>query len=159
MYEIDKNILNVKEWVNKNQLVCEFIYHERSGKSTSDAVNALGIDRDMILKTLILYAKKEKIYIGTIIPGNERLNMDKVKTLTLVKNLRFAKNVEIERVTGFSIGGIPPFSVLQCTYSFIDSNVIKKNFVVGAGGSEYCGIKFNPLEFQKIIKISVADLV
>jgi Cys-tRNA(Pro) deacylase len=139
-------------------LKSDFIMHEKSGKTTEDAVSALGVAADNIIKTLILFASKENKYVGTIILGTDKVDQKKVAKLSKVKKLRFSSPDQIEKLTGFVIGGVPPLAIKFCDECYIDNKVLEKEFVIGAGGDEHCGIKFSPTEFKEKVKIAVSSI-
>lgn len=156
---MDKLKINkARQLAKEINLASEFISHEKSGKTTEQAEIALGVGSDSILKTLILYASKEDFFYGAIILGNSKLNIKKLAKLVQVKKLRFANNDQIFNLTGFNIGGVPPLAIKYCKNSFLDKNVLEKQFVIGAGGDEYCGLKFSPKEFVEKTSIVVEEL-
>ena len=151
-------IEKTKELVERIGLKGEFIIHDESGKTSGEAASALGVPPDKILKTLIMFAPKERKFIGTLLLGTDRLNINKLTNLMQVRKLQFASPDQIKELTGFIIGGVPPVAVLSCDDACIDENVLKKDFVVGAGGDEHCGFKVNPNELVKKLKLKVASI-
>lgn len=144
-----------KKIVDDLDLYAEFIMHEKTGRTTVEAEKALGVSADHILKTLILYASKENKFIGAIILGTDKIDTKKIAKIAKVKKLRFANNDQISNITGFDIGGVPPFAVKNCNDYYIDADVLKKDFVIGAGGDEHFGMKFSPKDLADKIKIKV----
>lgn len=151
------NVERAKKMANDFSLDAEFIIHDETGKTTEDAEKALGISSENILKTLILYASKKDKYVGVIILGSDRLNIKKIAKISNSKKLRFASNEQIEKLTGFSIGGVPPLAINFCSQKYIDNKVCGKEFVIGAGGDEFCGMKFVPKQFLEKIQIERID--
>lgn len=133
----------------------EIIFHEKSGKTTEQAEEALGIHRSHILKCLLFKSKKS--YLAVIITGDKRVDFKKLKHLSKSKSLRLATPNEVKELTRYKVGSVPPFVVFDICQTFVDLNVMKKSFVIGAAGSEYAGIKFNPEELTRF-NMTVADL-
>lgn len=152
-------ISNAKSLVEKININAKFIPHDQSGKSTDNAVSALGVSADTIIKTLILYDSKKLLYIGVIILGTDTLDTKKITILSDSKKLSFANEFQIRELTGFKIGGVPPMAVMFCSKAFIDLNVISKDRVIGAGGSEFCGLEFSPKEFITKLSIVVDNVI
>lgn len=140
-------------------LSVEFIFHQNSGKTSNQATKALGVDYSFILKTLILFAPKEFEFFGVVFLSNDMLDIKKIISLVNVKKIVFASDEQVYGLTGFYIGGVPPLAIKFCKCSFIDKKVINKPYVIGSGGDEYCGLKFNPYEFVEKAKITVVNLV
>ena len=151
------SIERAKKMAREINLDAEFIIHDETGKTTEDAEKALGISSENILKTLILYASKEEKYVGVIILGSDRLNIKHVAKISNSKKLRFATNEQIEKLTGFSIGGVPPIAINFCSQKYIDNKVCEKEFVIGAGGDEFCGMKIVPKQLIEKISIECID--
>lgn len=139
-------------------LVVDFLPHSQSGKTTEKAALALGTDAANILKTLILYESEEGIFVAGIILGTNRLALKKLALLSGTKKLRFASPEQILALTGFEIGGVPPLAVSCCSRAFIDQKVLEKDFAIGAGGDDHCGMRFSPKEFAQKMRIVVADI-
>ena len=139
-------------------LSIEIIYHEKSGKSTDQAVEALGATANMVIKSLVLYASKEDVFVGFIILGTNQLDIKKACRAAGVKKLRFASPEQIGALTGFDIGGVPPTALQRCSALFLDSKVIEQKFVIGAGGDEHCGMKFSPKQFLEKTEAGLSDV-
>lgn len=154
----EQQISRTKDLANQLQLNVDFIFHEESGKTTTDAERALGVSADKIIKTLVLYDSKKLNYIGVIISGDSKLDTKKLKEISGAKKLSFASNDQIKELTGFEIGGVPPFAVQFCNKCYIDSHLIDKEILIGAGGSEYCGMKFSPKELISKLSIFVENI-
>jgi len=146
----------ISELLQKYKIKYNVLHHELSGKTTEDAEKALGISREYIIKSLLLENRVPE-YIGVIISGNKRLDFSKLKEILrkeeTFSNLKFSfsKPDTVEEVLGYKIGGVPPFVFyLRRIPTYVDLSFLEKTFVVGAGGDEYTGIKFNPKELKKL---------
>jgi prolyl-tRNA editing enzyme YbaK/EbsC (Cys-tRNA(Pro) deacylase) len=146
-----------KALAHKFDLTADFIAHQESGKTTADAERALGCDASQIIKTLILRASRENQWIGVVILGSDRLDTKAVASAAKMKKLRFADPEEVSKLTGYCIGGVPPMAVSFCNQSFVDRRVITKDFVIGAGGNEFHGMKFSPAEFTSKLNVTIID--
>ncbi len=129
-----------------------------NGTRSTDASQALEVDIDRIIKVLIGKTRK-KTFFCAILLGHQHFNKDKLKQILNAKVDRLAQKKEIEELTGFSPGGVPPIGLpeIPCV---IDSAVMEKDFVVGSAGSPYYGLKVSP---QVIVNMShnviIADIV
>ncbi|OYT30396.1 MAG: EbsC protein [Thermofilum sp. ex4484_82] len=148
---------NAIRLMEKLNIEGEIISHSQSGKTTREASKALNIDPGFILKSLLLVSKKKK-HVAVIITGDKRVDFKKVEKITGFKKLRLATPSEVEAVTGFKVGGVPPFAFHDKCPVIVDEEVMKKNFVIGACGDEFHGIKLNPEVFIKL-GYRIADIV
>jgi len=143
-----KELRKVKDLIKEIGINGEIIYHELSGRKTEDAEKALKVPRKYILKSL-LFKSKDK-YVAAIVTGNKQVNVRRLEKISGLKKLRLATPDEIKAFTGFEIGGVPPFVFYKLCPTFVDKEVMERDYVIGAAGSEYCGIKFSPEIFRKI---------
>ena len=143
------------ELLKEFQVEYTLIEHGQSGKTSELAANAIGEKRGNIVKSMLLKNDKSE-YLGVVVDGDQRIDFDKVRECARAKGafrsnkFSFARPEEIKAVLGFEMGGVPPFAFyMNGIPAFIDSGVMKKDHVVGAGGNEFSGIRFAPREFAK----------
>ena len=148
MKENTDKLKEVKKLIERLGIEGEIIRHKLSGRRTEDAEKALKVPREFILKSL-LFKSKDK-YVAVIITGNKRVNVRKLEKISGLKKLRLATPDEIKNFTGFKIGGVPPFIFYKLCPTYVDKEVMGKEYVIGAAGTEFSGIKFSPKVFKKL---------
>lgn len=132
------------------------IEHKESGKTSESAAAATGEGRGSIVKSMLLKNGKSE-YLGVIVGGDQRIDFGRVRECARASG-RFgsgkfglARPDEIKAALGFEIGGVPPFAFYMSGIpAIVDSGVMGKDHVVGAGGDEFSGIRFSPKEFAKV---------
>jgi MoaA/NifB/PqqE/SkfB family radical SAM enzyme/prolyl-tRNA editing enzyme YbaK/EbsC (Cys-tRNA(Pro) deacylase) len=145
------------------QVKYELIRHDQTGKTTELAKIALGEKSSNILKAILLKNAKSE-YLGMIVAGDRKIDFDKLKDIAKSSGnftsykFSFATPEEIKAKLGFEKGGVPPFAFyLGGITTLVDEKVMQKEYVIGAGGSEFTGLKFAPKEFEKF-RYVVADI-
>ena len=98
-------------------------------KTVMTGEEARGAVDGTIIKTIVL--KTTNGYIAVILPIEHRLDLNKLKSLGVV---RLAKAREVERATGYKIGGVPPLGLPIPTY--VDNSVPSAGELYGGGGDE-----------------------
>lgn len=96
-----------KQFVEEHSLDIEPV---RSEKSTSTAKKAAKVHRvpvSNIVKSLVIKAGSE--FLVCLCPGDKRLDFERLKESLGKREVRMATPSEVKRVTGHSIGGVPPF--------------------------------------------------
>jgi prolyl-tRNA editing enzyme YbaK/EbsC (Cys-tRNA(Pro) deacylase) len=146
----------MKNILNKFNIDYEIINHPMSGKTTLDAKKALSVPSKNILKSLLFKSKKGN-YLGVILRGDKKANVKKIETYfyekygdNRFKKLRMANNNEVNSLLGYDIGGVPPTAFFNICEVICDDSLLNVNFVIGAGGTQYSGLKINPLDLKKI---------
>lgn len=144
----EKKIQDLLTWLTTQDINYEFIRHTR-GRTTTEASEALGVDRSKILKCLLLKGQLDE-FIGVIIGGDNRVSLKKLKGITN-ENFKLASPEDILTQIGYEVGGIPPFAFsISGVPGYVDSNVILHQWVYGSAGSATTGIKFSPLSLEKV---------
>ncbi len=127
----------------------EIIPHEASGRTSEDAAKALGVPVRRIVKSL-LFRSKDGSYIGAILLGTSKADVRRLERISGLKKLRLARKEEVLAFTGFKAGGVPPIAFKGKCQVFVDEEVFSLDWVIGAGGTEYSGLKFKPSELLKL---------
>ncbi|MHA2363057.1 MAG: YbaK/EbsC family protein [Candidatus Hodarchaeales archaeon] len=138
---------------------CKFIEHkEINGSRSENAMIALNVEIHQIIKCLLLKSRKKTV-VCVIIPGDKKLMMKKLETLTGEKKFSLLNKQKVFLLTNFYPGGIPPFIGIHLNMlTFIDKTVLLNDYVYGSGGNPYVGLKFNPRNLiEKGVK--VVDIV
>lgn len=128
--------------IEKFKSQCIILRHKKSGASTKDAASILLEEEGSIIKSLLL--KSGDRFFGVIIGGDKKLDIQKIKKYFNVSKISFANQKEVEEFTGFKIGGITPYAFFGKCNVVIDKDLLGKPYIIGSGGNEFTGIKFNP---------------
>jgi len=152
-YMIEKT----KKIMEKLNVEGEIIDHSNTnGTHSEDVAHALNIPLGNVIKCLILKSKKYSL-ISVIILGNQRLDMKKIEIVSGERKLSLASQETVEKATGYSIGGIPPYALINRLPIFIDFEVMKKSYVIGSAGTPFYGLKFNPKSLERF-NVEISDI-
>ncbi|KUK16656.1 YbaK/EbsC family protein [Thermococcus sibiricus] len=146
-------VIRVEEIVK--ELGGEIIEPKGEVKTVEQVVKLLSIDPENIIKSLV-FIVNESEPILVIVDGKSKVSLEKLKKI--FGNVRMAKPKEVEKITGYKIGEVPPVGVPIKTV--VDRRVIEKEFVIGGGGRIDRLSKLNPkkiVEFQKAEVLDVSE--
>ncbi|AFA38325.1 hypothetical protein Pogu_0298 [Pyrobaculum oguniense TE7] len=101
-------------------------------RTVRQAARAVGVDERKIVKTLVVKCGDE--YRAYILRGIKRLDLEAL-------GCRLATPEEVQSVTGYQIGGVPPVLAIPV---FIDEELLGEDYVYGGGGDEYSLLRFKP---------------
>lgn len=87
----------------------------------------------------ILFAH-EKGFVLAIVEGIKKVDTQAIARILDTKNVRLATPNEVENVTGYKVGGVPPISIYG-TQTLIDEQVMKHAWVMGGGGDTFSLLK------------------
>lgn len=146
----------MEDILKKLNINYEIIDHLQSGKTTKDAKEALNIPSKNILKSLLFKSKKGN-YLGVIIRGDKKADVKSVENYSYekygdnrFKKLTMASDDEVKSLLGYEIGGVPPVAFYNICEVICDKSILDVEFIVGAGGSQYKGLKLNTSDLPKL---------
>ena len=146
------NMDKLKEFKSK----CTIIHHRQSGKTTENAAQALNVSKRQVIKSLLL--KSSGDFFAAIIPGDRKLDIAKAKKHFGVSKISLASPEEVKQLTGFGIGGVPPYAFYRKCKVVIDTRLMDADYIIGSGGNEFTGLKFRS-ESLLILYNDKADVV
>ena len=102
--------------------------------------------------TIIVASKKEpKIFVGCVILATTRLDVNKrVRKLMGVSKASFASEEDMKVLTGMEVGGVPPFSLPEEMKLYVDSRIMKLDWVILGGGGRGHKLKISPEAFHQL---------
>ncbi len=139
---------DVERAVKELGIAAELLVLKASTMTVGDAARALGVPESVIIKTLITIDKASGKAYAIIIPGDRRLDIERLRRKLNSPGLRLAKAREVERLTGFKVGGVPPVGLPPNIEVLVDREVAKKEYVFGGGGDS-----------RTLLRIRVKDLL
>ncbi|USS41263.1 nucleotide pyrophosphohydrolase [Thermococcus aggregans] len=146
-------VVRVEEIVK--ELGGEIIDAKGEVKSVSQVVELLGVKPENIIKSLVFIVNESEPLL-VIVDGKSKASLEKLKNI--FGNVRMAKPKEVEEITGYKIGEVPPVGIPIKTV--VDKKVLEKEFVIGGGGSITRLSKLSPrkiVEFQKAEVLDVSE--
>lgn len=143
----------LEEFIEANKVDAEIINCRQEVQTAKDVMQVLQLPLDEIAKTvLFITADNEPVLI--ILLGNSRVSEKKACGLLGTKSIRVADADEVEEITGYLVGGVPPISVYGVK-TIMDKKVEEKEKIVAGGGDKMHLIKISP----QAIKDNVEELI
>jgi Cys-tRNA(Pro) deacylase len=145
----------LKEYLEKNGVEAKFYEFNEHTITVESAARQLNITADKIVKSIVFIDQDGKPLLA-IVSGDKRVDEKKLAQASNSQQVRIAKAREVEKFTGYKIGELPP--VGHSLRTFIDSNVMKLDKVIGGGGSTHSLIEMSPNDIVKLTNAKVCDI-
>ena len=102
--------------------------------------------------TIIVGSKKEpKVFVACVVLATTRLDVNnRVRKLMGVSKASFASAEEMEVLTGMEVGGVTPFSLPEGLQLYVDSRIMKLDWVILGGGGRDRKLKISPEIFHQL---------
>ena len=115
-----------EQYLKQNKISdISIITSEEDTNTAEQAANTHNVPVSNIVKSLVV--KTDNEFVLYLVPGDKRLDMERVGG-------RMANAEEVKEITGYSIGGVPPFGHTTKLKTYIVDGFNKDEIVVAAGG-------------------------
>jgi prolyl-tRNA editing enzyme YbaK/EbsC (Cys-tRNA(Pro) deacylase) len=126
-----------------------------STRTAAEAAAALGTGVAQIVKSLVFVAEDLPVIVLT--SGSERVSVDKVRAL-VGASVKRADADTVRRLTGYSIGGIPPLAHDTPARILMDSHLYAFDVVWAAAGTPHHVFGIAPQELQRVAGAEIVDI-
>jgi len=111
-------------------------------RTAVDAARAVGCVVGAIVKSLLFLADDEPVLVLT--SGANRVDEARVAEVIGARTVRKADADEVRAVTGYAIGGTPPFGHERAVVTLIDPDLLVHDMVWAAAGTPVCVFPIDP---------------
>ena len=125
-------------------------------RTAEDAAAAIGVDVGQIVKSLVFFVDGRPVLC--LVSGLNRLDAQRLAVVAGASKVRRARADEVERATGFAIGGVPPFGHRQRLPVYCDRDLMTYDVAWAAAGTPRAVFAIEPQHLVRACRATVADL-
>lgn len=129
-----KTAQNIQELLLKKGINCKVVEFSASTRTAQDAANAIECTVGQIAKSLVFKTILTGKPILVIASGPNRVDEKKIERY-VGEGITKADAEFVRNVTGFAIGGIPPFGHTKPLQTFIDQDLLSFEEIWAAAGT------------------------
>jgi Cys-tRNA(Pro)/Cys-tRNA(Cys) deacylase len=122
-----------------------------------EAAEKLGVEPERVFKTLVVNLDKATMAVG-VIPVSSMLNMKRMAKACGAKKAAMASQAEVERATGYVLGGVSPLGQKKRLKTIIDSSAMDFGTVLVSAGRRGMDIELDPRDLAKLTSATFADI-
>ena len=122
-----------------------------------EAAEKLGIDPARMFKTLVVRLDKGALAVG-IVPVSSMLNLKRMAKACGAKKAAMAPPPEVERATGYVLGGVSPLGQKKRLQTVIDETAERFETVYVSAGKRGMDVELAPGDLQSLLGARLADL-
>jgi Cys-tRNA(Pro) deacylase len=127
-----------------------------STRTAEDAAAAIGVTVGQIVKSLVFLSGSQAIL--ALVSGPNRASRQKLAALTGAESVVQPDADTVRRLTGFSIGGIPPVGYSSRLPTFCDPDLLQYSVVWAAAGTPHAVFSISPSQLVALCEAKVADI-
>jgi Cys-tRNA(Pro)/Cys-tRNA(Cys) deacylase len=134
-------------------------YEHDSGHASYglEAVEKLAVEAERVFKTLVVKLDATQLVVA-ILPVNSMLSMKSVAKACGGRKAEMADKVEVQRSTGYVLGGVSPLGQKKSLKTVIDQSAKQYSTIYVSGGRRGLEIELNALDLQTLTLALFAPL-
>lgn len=122
-----------------------------------EAAEKLGIPAGRIFKTLVVSLDGRELAVG-VLPVNSMLSMKLFAKAAGAKKAEMAAKPDVERSTGYVLGGVSPLGQKKRLRTFIDCSAEVQRTILVSGGRRGLDLELSPEDLRMLTKGAFARL-
>ncbi len=154
--EAHPNVARVVEAAHDAGLEIVPVRQPTGAKTAADAATAIGVDVGQIVKSLIFEVDGEVVL--AFVSGANRLDEDRLAAAAGGQRCGRLDGDTVRAVTGFPIGGVPPFGHRRRLQAFVDPDLLVHDEVWAAAGTWHDVFPIAPADLVRVSGAAVVDL-
>ena len=132
--------------------------HDASSESYGlEAAEKLGVPGEQVFKTLVVALDNKALAVG-VIPVSSMLSMKLIAKATGAKKAAMADPADVERSTGYVLGGVSPLGQKKRLKTIIDSSAEKFATIYVSAGRRGLEIELSPVDLKKLTNGLFAEI-
>ena len=149
--------INAAKKANVPYTLHEYEHDPSSESYGMEAAEKLGVPPERVFKTLVVTLDGKELAVG-IIPVDAMLSMKLVAKAAGAKKTVMAQPADVERATGYGLGGVSPLGQKKRLRTFIDSSADAFPTIFVSAGRRGLDIELRPDDLKKLTGASSAPL-
>ncbi|WKE71223.1 YbaK/EbsC family protein [Streptomyces sp. WP-1] len=125
-------------------------------RTAVEAAAAVGCELSQICKSLVFAA--DGVPVLVLMDGASRVDVDRVREELGVEKVGRADAQAVREVTGYAIGGVPPFGHRTSTRVLADRSLLAHDVVWAAAGTPYAVFPIEPKELVTHAQATLVDV-
>ena len=149
--------INIAKKNKINYKIHEYIHDLQEKSYGLEASQKLGVEEARVFKTLVVMLNDKSFAVG-IIPVSSMLNMKLIAKATNSKKASMADKLEVERTTGYILGGVSPLGQKKQLKTVIDISAKQFDTIYVSAGKRGLEIELKPNDLEILCKASFFDI-
>ncbi|WP_022667826.1 Cys-tRNA(Pro) deacylase [Desulfospira joergensenii] len=126
--------------------------HDPSSDSYGDeAAEKLGLSQDRVFKTLVIELDSRELAVA-LVPVSGKLDLKSAAGLLNAKKARMADQKEVERATGYILGGVSPLGQKKSLAFIMDESAREFDTLFVSAGRRGLEIELSPRDLAELTR-------
>lgn len=149
--------IHVAKKANITHKVHEYTHAPSRESYGLEAVEQLGVSETRVFKTLVVNLDNKELVVG-IVPVSAMLSMKLIAKAAGAKKAKMAIPTDVERATGYVLGGVSPLGQKKRLKTIIDSSANIHSSIYVSAGRRGLEIELSPGDLAKLVDGVFAEI-
>ncbi len=154
--DVHPNVVRVVEAARQAGLELQPVRQPDGAKTAAEAAAAIGVDVGQIVKSLIFDVDGEVVL--AFVSGADQLDEPRLAAAAGGQRCGRVDGRTVRDVTGFPIGGVPPFGHLRPLRAFADPGLLDHDEVWAAAGTWHDVFPITPADLVRASGAEICEL-
>ncbi len=121
-----------------------------------EAALKLGVVQERVFKTLVVQSE-DALFVG-VVPVSSKLSLKGLAKVLGVKKVVMADAKDVEKSTGYVLGGVSPFGQKKCLVTIVDKSALNYDMIFVSAGKRGLDVEINPQVFPKLLSSKFEEI-
>ena len=149
--------INLLIKTNTPHTVHEYVHEKSAASYGLEAAEKMDAATTQIFKTLVVMLDNQTLAV-CIIPVSSLLNMKRIANAFGVKKVTMANKADVERSTGYVLGGVSPLGQKKRLKTMIDSSAAQHSIIYVSGGRRGLEIALSTHDLKTLTQGEIGQL-
>lgn len=131
-------------------VIHEYVHDPATTSYGLEAAEKLGVPSDRVFKTLVVSLDGKKLAVA-VVPVEAQLNLKKLARAAGAKKAAMADRAEVERATGYVLGGVSPLGQKKRLPTYVDSSATEFATIFVSAGRRGLEIELAPEALAQLV--------
>lgn len=122
-----------------------------------EAATKLGVSTDQVFKTLVVVLDNKELVVA-VISASSKLSMKQIAKAAKAKKATMADKQDVERSTGYVLGGVSPLGQKKRLRTFIDSSAQNFETIFVSAGKRGLEIEISCDDLNQLLSAHITQL-
>lgn len=149
--------INVARQAKIAHTVHEYAHDSASESYGLEAAEKLSVPEARVFKTLVVSLDGRELAVG-VVPVSAMLGMKQIAKAAGAKKAAMAAPADVERATGYVLGGVSPLGQKKRLRTYIDASAADFTTIYVSAGRRGLEIELDPHDLKTLTGASFADI-
>jgi len=152
------NSTDLARYIEQHEIEAEILHLQSETPTVAAAAAVLGVQPEQIIKSVLFLADGRPVLV--IANGLTRVHRKQLADALAMsrRRVKMADGQQVEAITGYPIGAVPPFGHPRRLDTLLDQGVLQEEVVFGGGGEINALMRVTVPELQRATCGRIVDI-